>query len=893
MSRPGGTAGKLGDVYEGFWTVRQLLNVLTSKLRSITVEVVDLEESLGVEFRTVTADGTRAYHSAKRQRAKGEWTLARLLARENGRGVLEDLLVHLDREQTARAVFVSGSSATDLRGLCWRATHTDDLVSFRRDLDRASRLRDEAEDRLLTLPIVDQRWDRLYALLQRLQVVTIDEQTLRGQVDDQLQFLCYHKSDRDWRPGTVRVLLGDFLWDRLGLTTTAEDTWAFLRQRGYHYRDWSRDPAVQERVRRLATEFGAQVELELINGEPIPRTVVPQIVDALLKDDGPGAVLLAGSGSLGKSCVLAQVVRQLQLQDVPVLPLRLDRIGDVAGTRELGRKLNDLPESPATVLAGLSGQQRAVLVVDQLDAVSQMSGRHPALFDVFDQLRREAGNHGFLRMIVACRSFDLEHDHRLRLLAQSDSVLKIVLEPLTDEEINNAVTAAEQDPAQLTAVQREILRIPLHLFLYLDVLRDSPVSFSRESELFERYWTRKERRVRDLGHDEWIAVIDRMCHSLSESNTLSASVAVLDGHEGTRDAVLSEHVLVRTGREISFFHERFYDYAFVRRFEGQGRSLSEYLLSQEQTLDRRRIVRQILQETRASGSDDYLKSLRFLLTDDRVRFHIKVMILSWLSTQENPREDEWDLLKELLLRPESDWTRYIWPVIDGQVPWFDLLNRLGVWAEWLSHEDPQWTDRTLMTFRRSTIQEQRSVEVAGLLEPYAQVDEWVSRFHYFFQFGGAYHSHEMQRLFVRLLHDGRLDGDNDEELWWEMILHDVQHAREFVIDCLAAWLDRRIARGPGEDGSIIRRHERKRYAEHTVPGVAEAAPRYFVETLWPRCRRIVAETAIADDERRRDRTFSNRSVGSASNSTEVLLAGLTTALRHLAENDSRFIDDFV
>lgn len=492
MSPSGGTFAKLGHIYEGWWTIWELLDVLTGRTKSIVVEAIDREESLGVEFHTIAHDGSRTYHSAKRRHSEGEWTLSRLTySKKNGRSVLEDLLKHLDREQTAQAVFVSGSSATDLDKLCWRATHTDSLTDFRRELEQSPKLDkkaktpklcDDVKKYLLPLSVVGRDWHRLYEFLKRLEVVPIGDGRLRGQVDRLLPYLCYHDSDRDWQPQAVRVLLGDFLYGRLGMTTTADESWAFLRTHGYHYRNWGSYPTVPARVGGLTKDFLAQVNRELINKGQIPRTVVPELFGALRRDDGPRVVLLAGSGSVGKSCVLAQVVRELQSADVPVLPFRLDRCGAIANTRALGRRLADLPESPALVLAGMFNERRAVLAVDQLDVVSELSGGRDELFDVFDSLRREVEDHSFLRMVVACRTFDVEHDHRLRLLSRDKAVLRVDLQPLTDPEIDNALTTAKEDPRHIDHVLWMLVRCCLFnaLLAYRNCHRDHAV------ELFMR-----------------------------------------------------------------------------------------------------------------------------------------------------------------------------------------------------------------------------------------------------------------------------------------------------------------------------------------------------------------------------------------------------------------------
>jgi hypothetical protein len=63
--RAGGEADKFGNRYEGVWTARQLLYVLSGRINSITVEEPG-GPGAGVEFILRRGDNTEA-HQCKRQ----------------------------------------------------------------------------------------------------------------------------------------------------------------------------------------------------------------------------------------------------------------------------------------------------------------------------------------------------------------------------------------------------------------------------------------------------------------------------------------------------------------------------------------------------------------------------------------------------------------------------------------------------------------------------------------------------------------------------------------------------------------------------------------------------------------------------------------------------------
>ena len=71
---------------------------------------------------------------------------------------------------------------------------------------------------------------------------------------------------------------------------------------------------------------------------------------------------LAGAAGAGKSVAAAQVVTAAQQRQWPVLVVSADRLLDSAITAQLGAELG-LPDSPATVLAGVAAGGDALIVI--------------------------------------------------------------------------------------------------------------------------------------------------------------------------------------------------------------------------------------------------------------------------------------------------------------------------------------------------------------------------------------------------------------------------------------------------------------------------------------------------------------------------------------------------
>jgi hypothetical protein len=291
MPKSGGESDKLGNRYEGIWTIGCLLEVAAEKCESLKVEPIG-DEALGIEFVVLHGDGSHEYHSAKRQRSGGEWSLAALAGKSGrpGRSILADLFGKLSASGKCRGCFVSSTGANDLRELAERAVRRSTPSEFQEDLKSSDRLRQAFEK--YVLPVTSDDWALAHEHLRQIRVALIDEATLSKQVEQHIAYLVYRPDSRDFSGTEVRVLLGDFIVNHLGSELREPVVWEYLASFGYAKRDWALDTTIRSTVRERNQEYQRAVEVELINGTRLPRAETRKIVDEATRPGGAKAVLV-------------------------------------------------------------------------------------------------------------------------------------------------------------------------------------------------------------------------------------------------------------------------------------------------------------------------------------------------------------------------------------------------------------------------------------------------------------------------------------------------------------------------------------------------------------------------------------------------------------------------
>jgi hypothetical protein len=640
--RSGGEADKLANSYEGLWTIHQLFDILDGEARSLIPE--PLEDARGVEFHKILANGARESHSVKIQTPDTGWTLASLTrVRDDGRSYLGDLLEKTAAESNAQACFVSEVSANALRILCEEARRAADPATFHTYLEIAeARLRADFRDRVL--PLCDDREDVAHDRLRRIYVSTFPRGDLVKIVNREIARSFYRHDGQSLDIDGVRRLLAEFILESLRKPVDRVAILGRLSREGIGETDWARDPTIQELLQARIDAFLQHATQQLINDALIPRPEAAAAFDEI-RNGTHKFGLFIGIAGLGKTCATAELVQRLLAAGIPCLPLRMDVQTDELTAAGLGKKLQ-LPASPVDVLNGMADGQMSVLVLDQLDALSLASGKNQNLWEVFDDLLCEIRSCKNMKVWLACRAFELEHDYRLRGLLDEEKAHRIQIAPLDAERVKTEIVKANVDPSTLGSAQLEMLRTPMHLSLYLESAPAGKPPFQTVQELYDRYWDRKRDLVAErLGRaPHWNEVIDFACDRLSRGLTVPAEMLEDAFPEDVR-FMTSANVIVKENGTYRFFHDGFYEYAFARRFVGQGRDLlRDLLLAGKQELFVRGPVRQVLAYLRTKHRRAYLDVLTRILRERRVRGHIQKLVLDWMRTLVDPSPEEFEIL---------------------------------------------------------------------------------------------------------------------------------------------------------------------------------------------------------------------------------------------------------
>ena len=898
MTLPGGPANKLGNRYENWWTVSECVRMLGGETEAIRIEVPGVDKA---EF-VVTTGMRRELHQVKRSHPTGKWSLAALGADGLLQAIGQKLVGNDDR-----FVFASGSDARELAELCDAAWDAESDTELEHHFLEAAERRNRFEN-------LCDRWGCDVATarerLQRIDIRTINEHELQEKVRWGVQALFLEN------PEKVTSELRTIVQDSVHRTISRQDLVEQLAKRGFLLRRIRNSEHAAVAVQEATDDRYLGSARQRLIRQTLVSTTAAKTLLSRIRETATDSVVTGKAGA-GKTACVIEIVDGLREQGLPVLAFRLDRFLSASSTKELGTDLG-LEESPVLVLAAAAkaAQRPGVLIVDQLDVVSTLSGRSSGTFDLVEGLLREARGtraRAAIHTVVVCRAFDWQNDHRLRkLLPDSDAQIEVAA--FAVNEVRTILTDTGFDPALFLPRQLKLLQLPQNLYLFLEAGFDTShtPNFGTTKALFDQYWDAKRRLVSDRlapAPDQWMDVIKTICNEMTTNQQLAVTKEKLD--HVSADCVnrmTSEGVLTFDGSRYGFGHESFFDYCFARLFVSNSESLVSFLKGSEQHLFRRAQVRQVLTYFRDAERDRYLQELADLLSDDGIRAHIKDLAFALLAEVPDPDEKEWEIWKEWIAPAlkavgndvpnpnklsEMAWRRFF-----RSPSWFVCADERSMVKGWLASGNDRLADMAANYLRIH--QSDSPDRVAALLEPYADHGgAWPQRLRNIMSWGGQHLSRCLFDLFLRLVDNGVLDEARApiaiNSTFWDILYGLDETHPEWVAEVLAHWLRRRfeVLRAAGNHLSGRDLIDRDDSAAKMFENSAERAPAAFMRYVLPAVLDIADAAPTGTDLPKRDAVWPVLIKTEQPDGEQACLAGTAGALASLAREDAADLGNII
>lgn len=358
--------------------------------------------------------------------------------------------------------------------------------------------------------------------------------------------------------------------------------------------------------------------------------------------------LLAGNAGMGKTVILKDLYEKLRTEEIPVLGLKADKLmsvnlADLQDKVGLSIPIIDLIEQCK------QHSKKIVLLIDQIDALSQSMSSNRDYLHVFRSLVDRFTHDRSIRIIISVRIFDLHYDPSLKVYKNIETVTVNLLE---HEDVAKVLSRAGVDHASLLPKLKELLRIPnnLNIFCSLAHVLEPRPSISTLQDLYDELYSLKILSIHPalrVNAKNVKKLLFRIAKQMFAEQSISVSRKRFESNIAELNYLESERLVKNDGNRIQFFHQSFYDYIFARRFVERGKEIIPYIKEQEQSLLIRSALKMILSFLRDYDPGRYLQSLEMLFDDTSILFHLKHMAFISVLFLEEPDDREKEIIAGL------------------------------------------------------------------------------------------------------------------------------------------------------------------------------------------------------------------------------------------------------
>lgn len=363
----------------------------------------------------------------------------------------------------------------------------------------------------------------------------------------------------------------------------------------------------------------------------IERKEIGQLYNWVIRDlaeNESNVKLLVGNAGMGKSVVMMQVVQKLEADGIKCFAVKADRF------QMPGLSDNEQFEVLRNTFSSLIQEKKAVLVIDQIDALSQyITKDRKKLENIISLIKLFSSNNSLrnVRIIVSCRSFDLEFDPQLSVL---EDETQIELGTLSNDEVETVVNKLQEGLyKKLNEKTISILQTPQHLNVFCKVFtgnKKKNKSFTSITELYDELWRQCIELVEvDINKNIAEGILYNLAQKIYQDETLTPQWDYDTNSSKEANYLISQGLIEQIGNRATFFHQSMYDYVFARLYTKENRQFIKELLAEEkhQGLFIRSTVNVVLDYERAKNIKQYNEDVQAILFSGKIRPHIQLMFL--------------------------------------------------------------------------------------------------------------------------------------------------------------------------------------------------------------------------------------------------------------------------
>ncbi len=688
----GGRADKKGNQYEINCIIYEVLKILDEKNYSIVIEALGVDE-IGTDILVTTFEGIKEHQQCKaRNASKKSWGICDLRAKN----IFSAWKKQLNRDDGRRVALISPMECSFLVDLNDRANNTsgkaEDFYAVQ-IMESGKEFRDFYKDFCTEMGLsFEKDMDILKSIdyLRRISYKPMPEYTLLELINQSIQFLFISEKDMVYNALVSLVVTKDIL----GKEITQPILYDYFRNQKIEFRLRDNDDRIAPRINEINQEY--RETFKPLQEGLIDRKEFDSCIESIKNGK---SFIICGSAGYGKSGCTEAILNYCERKRMPYIAIKLDRRIPRGNCEKWGQELG-LPSSVAYAIHCISKNEKAVIVLDQLDALRWTQANSSEAISVCMEMIRQVKYLNRERekkiiMVFVCRTYDFENDNNIISLFKKEEAEEsdwvIVHIENFDEDTVKRIIGEEYN--NLSFKLKMLLRIPSNIYIWQHL--DKEESYSdclTTSHLIEKWFhqIRKKSITEGLQERTIIETTSGIVDKLEKIGRLYVPKNILNVGEAGIDYLISSEMIVNQKNKIGFAHQSILDYFISKRmmeryFEGEN---IENIIGEKrkQNPGRRYQVQMFLQNILEYDSVDFIRAGVAMLLSDSIRFYVKYVFYEILGQILEPDEN---IIQFIIENCENEvYGKYLLSnVIYSKKPYVSILRNQGILDRWYQDVD--------------------------------------------------------------------------------------------------------------------------------------------------------------------------------------------------------------
>lgn len=421
-------------------------------------------------------------------------------------------------------------------------------------------------------------------------------------------------------------------------------------------------PSVEQVAAAFAKSSAPLISRAVTASDRIERPELGALEARFENLDGKAVCLLGSPGS-GKTALLALLAKNAVARGVATFAIKADLLPHDRPFDAWGERTLSADVSAIEAVRIVAARQPVLVIVDQLDALSSLVVTASDVFNLTIEFILACVAVPGVTVVCSCRVADYNHDARFSEL--DADVLSLELPNWADvstQLLRYGIVDSDKWPESF----RTILQTPQHLRVYLDHFGGPDGSiYQSYHAMLDTFWQQVVRTNAEQ------VFMESITWRLMDEESLWLPLAAFPRDRGTIDALAGKGLLTVEGLRFGFRHQTLLEHAKAILFTMSDRSLCDYAIQNQESLQVRPTVWAVLQYLREAHSVKYRRELERLLSSSP-RLHLRYLLIEFLGQVQDPADFEIVLMASCLSTTGDRGRALI--AIRGSEKWFEALS---------------------------------------------------------------------------------------------------------------------------------------------------------------------------------------------------------------------------